>query len=191
MRKLLIPLFSLMLFGLTACGESTNEMEVRSNWFKKQELNQENALKVVDNFFEARTFKITGFKLEDGGAIQVRLDVGPAQDHRALLLRTAATSYTFTRMLFSHPDVNSITLEMFGTLEQFDKLPQRFHLVTNSLTRDQANEIHWNKMEEEVTQDHAYDSVLSQFEILQFNPVLDEYIDTRLYRKVYGDAPKG
>jgi len=190
MRKAFAVFLAVLTLGLTACGESTNEMEVRSNWFKKQELTQETALKTVDNFFEAKTFKVTGFSLNDQGEITTRIDVGPARDHRALLLRTAATSYTFYRMLFSHPDVMKITLEMHGTLEEMDKLPKRFHLMTNSLTRAQAEEIHWNKMDEEVVQDHAYDPVLSQFEVLEFNPVLNQYINVQLYRNIYGEEPK-
>ena len=190
MRKILFTLLAVLALGLTACGESTNQMEVRSDWFKKQELTQENALKVVDNFFEASSFKVTGFTLEEGGVLNMRLDVGPARDYRALLLRTAATSYAFTRMLFSHPDMTQVTSEMHGTLEEIGKVSQRFHLITNSLTREQAGESHWNKMEEDVTQDHAYDPVLSQFQIEKFNPILDEFINVHLYRKIYGEPPK-
>jgi len=190
MRKTLLTLLVTLTFGLVACSESTNEMEVRSEWFKKQELTQETALKAIDNFFDAQTFKITAFSLEEAGVVTMRLDVGPAQEQRALLLRTAATSYAFSRMLFSNPGISKITTEMHGSIEAIGKLTKRFHILTSSLTRDQAGEIHWNKMEEQVAQDHAYDPVLSQFNIVKFNTDFDAFIDPQLYHKIYGEAPK-
>ncbi len=184
MKKFTAFIITASMLFLSGCDKGPNEIDLRSQKFAQENFSEETVRKAIDGFFYVDSFKINSVDATESGVATIDVDAGMVKEKRVLLLRAAATAYSFTRILMLSEKTQKVVVSFNGSVQEENGTLKPYHVITTAMSREQAVNLDWGSMEDTIARDRDYNGPLSLFEVTHFDKSFEEFIQSTFYAKL-------
>ena len=188
MKQIVVTLVASISLFLAACDKGPSDIEVRGNKFAQAAFTQDTVTEAINGFFYVENFKILDIQLPAEGVATIEADAGEVMEKRVLLLRAAATSYAFTRILMFNEKTQKVIVTFNGTLSEENGDKTSHKVITTEMNREKALTLNWQNLEDSIAKDKRFEQVLSEFEITHFDNAFDGMLEAKLYGIIHQQA---
>ncbi|MCW9033701.1 MAG: hypothetical protein OQJ97_05725 [Rhodospirillales bacterium] len=190
MKKISAFIILASMFVLSACDKGPDEIDIRANKFARDDFTEETVRKAIDGFFYVDNFKIKSIAVTAPGVVSIDTDAGTVKEKRVLLLRAAATSYAFTRILMVSDKTQKVSVSFNGSVVEENGSVTPYKVITTEMTKERASEVVWDSVEDAIARDRGFDKALSEFKITQFDKSFEEFVQIQLFSIINEITPQ-